>query len=198
MNNGFFFSFLDIINSYIQNYYYLSLFIFFLFLLIYFSFSLPGGLILLLASGFFFGFLIGFIINIVSIVLGSLIFFIVSKFLFKNLLKNYYEIYSLKLTNIIKKSSYEYLILLRLIVGAPLFIQNLCLSILNISKVKFIISSSIGFSPFVVIFSYLGNQLSDLIQVKKFNLIEVFTFELLIIFLILIIVILLRIFYKNK
>jgi len=198
LNNGFFFSFLDIINSYIQNYYYLSLFIFFLFLLIYFSFSLPGGLILLLASGFFFGFLIGFIINIVSIVLGSLIFFIVSKFLFKNLLKNYYEIYSLKLTNIIKKSSYEYLILLRLIVGAPLFIQNLCLSILNISKVKFIISSSIGFSPFVVIFSYLGNQLSDLIQVKKFNLIEVFTFELLIIFLILIIVILLRIFYKNK
>ena len=197
MNNGFFF-FLDIINSYIKNYYYLSLFIFFLFLLIYFSFSLPGGLILLLASGFFFGFLIGFIINIVSIVLGSLIFFIVSKFLFKNLLKNYYEIYSLKLTNIIKKSSYEYLILLRLIVGAPLFIQNLCLSILNISKVKFIISSSIGFSPFVVIFSYLGNQLSDLIQVKKFNLIEVFTFELLIIFLILIIVILLRIFYKNK
>ena len=194
----FFFSFLDIINSYIQNYYYLSLFIFFLFLLIYFSFSLPGGLILLLASGFFFGFLIGFIINIVSIVLGSLIFFIVSKFLFKNLLKNYYEIYSLKLTNIIKKSSYEYLILLRLIVGAPLFIQNLCLSILNISKVKFIISSSIGLSPFVVIFSYLGNQLSDLIQVKKFNLIEVFTFELLIIFLILIIVILLRIFYKNK
>ena len=194
----FFLFFLDLINLYIQNYYYLSLFIFFLFLLIYFSFSLPGGPILLLASGFFFGFLIGFIINIVSIVLGSLIFFIVSKFLFKNLLKNYYEIYSLKLTNIIKKSSYEYLILLRLIVGAPLFIQNLCLSILNISKVKFIISSSIGFSPLMVLFSYLGNQLSDLIQVKKFNLIEVFTFELLIIFLILISVILLRIFYKNK
>ena len=194
----FFLFFLDLINLYIQNYYYLSLFIFFLFLLIYFSFSLPGGPILLLASGFFFGFLIGFIINIVSIVLGSLIFFIVSKFLFKNLLKNYYEIYSLKLTNIIKKSSYEYLILLRLIVGAPLFIQNLCLSILNISKVKFIISSSIGLSPFMVLYSYLGNQLFDLIQVKKFNLLEVFTFELLIIFLILISVILLRIFYKNK
>ena len=197
MNNEFFF-FLDIINSYIQNYYYLSLFIFFLFLLIYFSFSLPGGLILLLASGFFFGFLIGFIINIVSIVLGSLIFFIVSKFLFKNLLKNYYVIYSLKLTNIIKKSSYEYLILLRLIVGAPLFIQNLCLSILNISKVKFITSSSIGFSPLILIFAYLGNQLSNLIEVKKFHLNEIFTFELLIIFLILISVILLRIFYKNK
>ena len=194
----FFLFFLDIINSYIQNYYYLSLFIFFLFLLIYFSFSLPGGPILLVASGFFFGFLIGFIINIVSLVLGSLIFFIVSKLLFKNLLKNYYEIYSLKLTNIIKKSSYEYLILLRLIVGAPLFIQNLCLSILNISKVKFIISSSIGFSPLMVLFSYLGNHLSDLIQVKKFNLIEVFTFELLIVFFILISVILLRIFYKNK
>ena len=194
----FFLFFLDIINSYIHNYYYLSLFIFFLFLLIYFSFSLPGGSILVVASGFFFGFLIGFIINIVSIVLGSLIFFIVSKFLFKNLLKNYYEIYSLKLTNIIKKSSYEYLILLRLIIGAPLFIQNLCLSILNISKVKLIISSTIGFSPLMLMFSYLGNQLSDIIQVKKFNLGEVFTFKLLIIFLILISFVLLRIFYKNK
>ena len=177
----FFLFFLDIINSYIQNYYYLSLSIFFLFLLIFFSFSLPGGAILLVASGFFFGFLVGFIINTVSLVLGSLIFFIVSKFLFKNLLKSYYEIYSLRLTNIIKKSSYEYLILLRLIVGVPLFIQNLCLSILNISKVKFIITTSIGFSPLLVIFSYLGNHLSDLMQVKKFNLIEIFTFEFLII-----------------
>jgi len=194
----FFLFFLDIINSYIHNDYYLSLSIFFLFLLIFFSFSLPGGTILLVASGFFFGFFVGFIINMVSLVLGSLIFFIVSKFLFKNLLKSYYEIYSLRLTNIIKKSSYEYLILLRLIVGVPLFIQNLCFSILNISKVKFIITTSIGFSPLLVIFSYLGNHLSDLMQVKKFILIEIYTFELLIIFLILISVILLRIFYKNK
>ena len=194
----FFLFFLDIINLYIQNNYYLSLSIFFLFLLVYFSFSLPGGTRLLVASGFFFGFIIGFIINIVSLTLGSLIFFIVSKLLFKNLLKNYYEIYSLKLTNIIKKSSYEYLILLRLIFGTPLFIQNLCLSILNISKAKFIIISCIGFSPLMMIFSYLGNYLSDLNQVKKFNLSEIFTFEFFIIFLILISVILLRIFYKNK
>ena len=194
----FFLFFLDIINSYIQNDYYLSLSIFFLFLIIFFSFSIPGGTILVVASGFFFGFFVGFIINMISVVLGSLIFFIISKFLFKNLLKNYYEIYSLKLTNIIKKSSYEYLILLRLIVGTPLFIQNLCLSILNISKVKFVISSSIGFTPLMLIFAYLGNQLSNLMQVKKFNLNEFFTFELLIIFLILISIILLRIFYKNK
>ena len=73
-----------------------------------------------------------------------------------------------------------------------------CLSILNISKAKFIIISCIGFSPLMMIFSYLGNYLSDLNQVKKFNLSEIFTFEFFIIFLILISVILLRIFYKNK
>ena len=42
------------------------------------------------------------------------------------------------------------------------------------------------------------SDLSDLNQVKKFNLSEIFTFEFFIIFLILISVILLRIFYKNK
>ena len=47
-------------------------------------------------------------------------------------------------------------------------------------------------------FSYLGNQLSDLMQVKTITFSEVFNIELLIVFSILIIFILLRIFYKNK
>ena len=42
--------------------------------LIFFSLALPGGLIVLLASGFLFGTFQGFIINIITISLGSLIF----------------------------------------------------------------------------------------------------------------------------
>ena len=49
----------------------------------------------------------------------------------------------------------------------PLFVQNLFLSTLNISKTKFIISSFIGFSPYFLFFSFIGNQFSDLIE-KKF------------------------------
>ena len=108
------------------------------------------------------------------------------------------EKFSDKLNKIIKKSSFEYLVLLRLIFGVPLFVQNLFLSTLNISKTKFIISSFIGFSPYCILFSFIGNQFSNLIEVTEFQLANILSFELILIFLILIVFLLIRIFFKFK
>ena len=176
----------------------LSLILYFLFSFLFFTFSLPGSIIIILASGFFFGFVLGFIINITTIVLGSLCFFLFFKNIFKKYFNKQIEKFSDKLNTIIKKSSFEYLVLLRLIFGVPLFVQNLFLSTLNISKTKFIISSFIGFTPYFLLFSFIGNQFSDLIEVKEFQLSNILSFELILVFLILIILLLLRIFFKFK
>ena len=176
----------------------LSLILYFLFSFLFFTFSLPGSLIIILASSFFFGFITGFIINITTIVLGSLCFFLFFKNIFKKYFNKQIEKFSDKLNTIIKKSSFEYLVLLRLIFGVPLFVQNLFLSTLNISKNKFIISSFIGFTPYFLLFSFIGNQFSDLIEVKEFQLSNILSFELILIFLILIIFLLIRIFFKFK
>jgi uncharacterized membrane protein YdjX (TVP38/TMEM64 family) len=165
---------------------------------LFFTFSLPGGLIIILASSFFFGFITGFIINITTIVLGSLCFFLFFKNLFKKYFNKQIEKFSDKLNTIIKKSSFEYLVLLRLIFGVPLFVQNLFLSTLNISKTKFIISSFVGFTPYFLLFSFIGNQFSNLIEIKEFQLSNILSFELILIFLILIILLLIRIFFKFK
>ena len=192
------FNFLIQFNLLIKNNLELSLILYFLFSFLFFTFSLPGSLIIILASSFFFGFITGFIINIITIVLGSLCFFL----FFKNLFKKYYnkqiEKFSDKLNTIIKKSSFEYLVLLRLIFGVPLFVQNLFLSTLNISKTKFIISSFVGFTPYFLLFSFIGNQFSNLIEIKEFQLSNILSFELILIFLILIILLLIRIFFKFK
>ena len=176
----------------------LSLILYFLFSFLFFTFSLPGSLIIILASSFFFGFITGFIINITTIVLGSLCFFLFFKNIFKKYFNKQIEKFIEKLNKIIKKSSFEYLVLLRLIFGVPLFVQNLFLSTLNISKTKFIISSFIGFTPYFLLFSFIGNQFSDLIEVKEFQLSNILSFELILIFLLLIIFLLLRIFFKFK
>ena len=125
-----FLTYLDFINFYVEKYFILSAILFCFFLIIYNSFSLPGNLLFFLSSGFFFNLYIGFLINISSIVIGSFIFFIFSKFFFKNFLSKFYNKYSNKITEIIKNSSYEYLILFRMIPGTPLMAQNICLSIL--------------------------------------------------------------------
>ena len=192
------FNFLIQFDLLIKNNLELSLILYFLFSFLFFTFSLPGSLIIILASSFFFGFITGFIINITTIVLGSLCFFLFFKNIFKKYFNKQIEKFSDKLNKIIKKSSFEYLVLLRLIFGVPLFVQNLFLSTLNISKTKFIISSFIGFSPYFLLFSFIGNQFSDLIEIKEFQLSNILSFELILIFLLLIIFLLLRIFFKFK
>ena len=192
------FNFLIQFDLLIKNNLELSLILYFLFSFLFFTFSLPGSLIIILASSFFFGFITGFIINITTIVLGSLCFFLFFKNIFKKNHNKYLSRFSNKLNSIIKKSSFEYLVLLRLIFGVPLFVQNLFLSTLNISKTKFIISSFIGFTPYFLLFSFIGNQFSDLIEVKEFQLSNILSFELILIFLILIILLLIRIFFKFK
>ena len=192
------FNFLIQFDLLIKNNLELSLILYFLFSFLFFTFSLPGSLIIILASSFFFGFITGFIINITTIVLGSLCFFLFFKNIFKKYFNKQIEKFSDKLNKIIKKSSFEYLVLLRLIFGVPLFVQNLFLSTLNISKTKFIISSFIGFTPYFLLFSFIGNQFSDLIEVKEFQLSNILSFELILFFLLLIIFLLLRIFFKFK
>ena len=192
------FNFLIQFDLLIKNNLELSLILYFLFSFLFFTFSLPGSLIIILASSFFFGFITGFIINITTIVLGSLCFFLFFKNIFKKYFNKQIEKFSDKLNKIIKKSSFEYLVLLRLIFGVPLFVQNLFLSTLNISKTKFIISSFIGFTPYFLLFSYIGNQFSDLIEVKEFQLSNILSFELILIFFLLIIFLLIRIFFKFK
>tara|TARA_B100000035_G_scaffold51029_1_gene39578 strand:+ start:150 stop:743 length:594 start_codon:yes stop_codon:yes gene_type:complete len=192
------FNFLIQFDLLIKNNLELSLILYFLFSFLFFTFSLPGSLIIILASSFFFGFITGFIINITTIVLGSLCFFLFFKNIFKKYFNKQIEKFSDKLNTIIKKSSFEYLVLLRLIFGVPLFVQNLFLSTLNISKTKFIISSFIGFTPYFLLFSFIGNQFSNLIEIKEFQLSNILSFELILIFLILIILLLIRIFFKFK
>ena len=192
--------YIQIILNYIQilvfDNYLLALITYFIFCLLFFFLSLPGGIIVTLSSGFFFGFYIGFLINIISITIGSLFFIILSKYFFVNYFNNYLLKYTDKLNKIIKKSSYEYLILIRLIFGIPLFVQNLFISTLEISKFKFIVSSLIGFSPYFLIFSFVGDKISNLLEIKSFSIKNIFSIEIIVILIILVLILIFRIFYK--
>jgi len=185
------------LTDFINNNYYYSFLLYFIISICFFTLSLPGGIIILISSGFFFGFLEGFIINILSISLGSLIFIIFSKTVLSKLFEKYYNKFSDKLTVFVKNSSYEYLILLRLIIGPPLIFQNICISLLNISKTKILISSVIGFTPIMLLFSYFGSYASNLIELKAFTFSSIFTPEILITIGLFIFLIFLRIYFKK-
>ncbi len=185
------------LKEFIHVYYVYSIFFYFIFLILYFTFSLPGGVIALTASGFFFGFILGFIINIFAISFGSLIFILFSRTLLSSISKKYYLKFSDKISNYLKNSSYEYLILIRLLIGLPLIFQNVCISMLNISKIKIFFTSLIGFTPIILVFSYFGSYVSNLVELNSITLSEIFSGEMLIIFGLLIILIIIKIYFKK-
>ena len=195
--NEIIFNFLINLNEFVSTYYIYSFCLFFIISTLYFTFSLPGGIIILLSSGFFFGFVGGFLLNIISICLGSLIFIIFSKTLLRGFFEKYYVKFSDKLSTYIKSSSYEYLVLIRLIIGPPLLFQNICISLLNISKTKILITSFIGFAPLMLLFSYIGSHVSNIIELKSFTIADIFTSEIIIIFVLIISIIFFRIFIKK-
>ena len=196
MNDFIFFIILNI-NNFIDVYFLYSFILYFFIFIFFFTFSLPGGLILYLASGFFFGFIPGFIINIFSVSFGSLIFIFFSKTVLKKIFNKYYLKYSKKFSGYLKGSSYEYLILIRLIIGPPLVLQNICISMLKVSNTKILISTLIGYSPIMLLFSYSGSYVSDVIKLKEFTLSKIFSLEIIFILLTLILIIIFKIFNKK-
>ncbi len=191
------FYFINQIQVLVENNYILTLLIYFAFSLIFFTTSMPGGTLVITASGFLYGFYIGFLINIFSVVIGSLFFFIICKYFMNNYFNKYIYSYANKLNKIVKKSSYEYLILIRLIFGIPLFIQNIFLSTLNISNFKFFLTTFIGFSPYMIIFAYAGNQFSNLIEIKNFKLSDIFSLEFIFVLVMIIVLLILKIYFKK-
>lgn len=193
----FIYSFISYLNNIISVYYFYSLFLYFIILILFFTFSLPGGLIVLIASGFFFGFIQGFFINIISISLGSLFFIIFSKNLLSKMFNKYYLKFSNKLSGYIKNTSIEYLILVRLFIGPPLAFQNICISLLNVSKMKIFLTTIIGFIPQMLLFSYIGSYISNIIELQSIVFSEIFSKEILFTIGLLIFLILLRIYFKK-
>jgi len=189
---------LDNIKLIVDNNFFLSTFLFFIFLIFYNSFSIPGSLLFIAASGYFFGLYVGFVISIISVVIGSFIFFLTSKYLLKKLFPKIYNNFSNKINNYIKDSSFEYFIIFRIIPGTPLFIQNLCLSIINISIYKFIISTFIGLSPSIFLIVFIGNQVNNIKSLKELKVENIFSIEFLLFVFTLISLLIIRIFFKKK
>ena len=193
-----FFLILDFIKLNVEINYFITLLILFIYLFLHNSLSLPGGIIFFAASGYFYGIYIGFLISIISLVLGSLFFFVYASLLLKKIFPEKYKNYSKKITTYIADSSFEYLILIRMIPGPPLMLQNLLLSTLNIKKTLFSLTTFIGFSPIVFVSVFFGYQLNNFNSLKSIIFSDIFSFEFIIFIFFIITLIFLKVFYKKK
>lgn len=195
---GFFFSLIQDIPTYSQDNYFVSILVFFFFLICYSVFSLPGLLIFTCMSGYLFGIYHGFIVSILSVTFGSLIFFILSKNFFKYFFIKYYKKYAQNINKYISHSSLEYLIIFRLVPGLPLMVQNIILSLLDIPKFKFLLATFLGFTPIFFTSVIIGNRIKNIQLIKGITGKDLFTWDIVLIISVLILFLILKIKFKKN
>ena len=189
---------LDYIEIKIEYNYLFTLLFFFIFLTIYSTLSIPGNIIFIVAAGYFFGTSVGFLLSICSIVIGSFLFFIfVSSFL-KIFFNKKMHAYTKNIYNYLINSKFEYLVIFRLIPGIPLFLQNFLLSTININKIKFLLSTFLGFTPIIYLMVFFGDHLKDFNKLKSLSFNDFFSMNFILLLFFIIFLLIIRIFILHK
>ncbi len=181
-----------------ENNFFIALLLYFFFIFFYSVFSLPGLVIFVALSGYLFGIYYSYIISIIAITLGSFFFFLFSKFFFKYFFFNLYQKYSRNIDKYISQSNIEYIIIFRLIPGTPLMLQNLILSILNISTLKFFFATLVGFTPIIFMTGFIGNKIRDIQLIKNISMNDILSRDFIFVILLLIFLLIIRIKYKKN
>ena len=152
--------------NYINQNFFLSLICFYLIYLILLLFFAPVNAVMVVFSSYLFGTLITISLSIIIVTLGGLLNFIILKEL--TLLKIFKTArdFSENIKNKIKKNEIQYLILLRFI-PFPFIIQDVILVFLATSKIEFVLTTIVGISPSIIIFSLAGFKLKELIDLRN-------------------------------
>ena len=156
------FSNLEIIQNYILQNFFISIFIFIFSYSFLIMCNFPFASLLSMVSGFLFGTWIGGAISIVGGTIGAFTVFLIAKFFFLDLIKiKFLNKYS-HIENHFNKNDLELMILIRIIPAIPFFLQNLFLAGLGANNKKFFYTTLIGLAPWSFIYGSLGQGLEEI------------------------------------
>ena len=162
-----FFSNLEIIQNFILQNFFVSIFIF----TVSYSFlilcNFPFASLLSMINGFLFGTWIGGAISIIGGTIGAFCIFLIAKFFFLDLIKRKFLNKYSGIENNFNKNDLELMLLIRIIPAVPFFIQNLILAGLGANNKKFFYTTLIGLAPWSFIFGSIGQGLEEIFMNKN-------------------------------
>ena len=156
------FSNLEIIQNFILQNFFVSIFIVILSYSFLIMCNFPFASLLSMINGFLFGTWIGGILSIVGGTLGAFGVFLIAKFFFLDFVKNKFLNKYSYIENYFNKNDLELMMLIRIIPAIPFFLQNLILAGLGAHNKKFFYTTLIGLAPWSFIFGSIGQGLEEI------------------------------------
>ncbi len=141
-----------------------------LFVLVYaalVAFSLPGATVASLTGGFLFGLFPGVLFNLAAASLGAMALFVAVRAGFGAGLARRIEAQGgrvARLREALAKNEWEVLFLMRVTPVVPFFVANLLPALLNISFLKFAVTTVLGIVPGALVLTSVGSGLGEVFE----------------------------------
>ena len=128
------------------------------------AFSVPGALIMTVASGFLFGTLLGAACAVAGATLGAAAVFLVARTALGDLLRQRAGSSLARMRAGFQENALSYLLVLRLVPLFPFWLVNLVPAFLGISLKVFVVGTFIGIIPGSLVYAAVGNGLGAIFE----------------------------------
>jgi uncharacterized membrane protein YdjX (TVP38/TMEM64 family) len=123
------------------------------------AFSLPGGLVLSLTTGFIFGRWAGTLLAVLAATVGATLVFLAARYLFADAARRRMGALGEKISAGFTENAFNYLLFLRLVPVFPFFLVNLAPAFTNITLRTYVSGTLIGIIPGTFVYVNLGQTL---------------------------------------
>lgn len=123
------------------------------------AFSLPGGLLLSLTTGFIFGRWVGTVLVVFAATLGAAIVFLAARYIFADAARKRLGACGEKINAGFTQNAFSYLLFLRLVPAFPFFLVNLAPAFTSIPLRTYVLATFVGIIPGSFVFVNLGQTL---------------------------------------
>ena len=149
----------DLLLTWIDDHYFLSVLFFMLAYIIVVALSIPGAVFLTLTAGFLFGSVLGTIYVVIAATIGATCIFLIVQFSLGQWLAEKNGTWVTRMQQGFQKNALQYLLFLRLVPLFPFSVVNVVPGILNIKKSTYVIGTFFGIIPGSFVYAWLGHGL---------------------------------------
>lgn len=170
-----------LLQSYVQNYYIISLAIFMAVYVCVVALSLPGATILSISAGFLFGTIAGTFFTVLAATAGACLIFLIAKTSFGESLEKRASHFLHKMRSGFQDNAFSYLLTLRLVPLFPFFIVNLVPALLGMRLRDYAVATFLGIIPGAFVYVSVGTGLGSVFESgEAFNVKSILTPEILV------------------
>ena len=126
------------------------------------AFSVPGGLVLSLATGFVFGRWVGTLIVVCAATIGATILFLAARYIVADAARRRLGALGERVNAGFTRNAFNYMLFLRLVPAFPFFLVNLAPALTTIPLRTYALATFIGIIPGAFVFVNLGETLGHI------------------------------------